>query len=79
MRYFIYFNADSSNWWSEEMRTYNGQQPYGDWLFYYGTFFKSPIGKVFTGNLDLSNDPADSIRGELHLHGLTLSTTFSGS
>lgn len=78
MRYFIYFYADGNGWWSNEMRTYNGQQPYGDWLYYYGRFFQSPIGQVFAGNLDLTNDPADTIRGELHLYGLTLSTTLKG-
>jgi hypothetical protein len=79
MRYFIYFYADGNGWWSNEMRTYNGQQPYSDWLYYYGKFFQSPIGQAFTGNIDLTNDPADTIRGELHLHGLTLSTTLTGN
>ena len=79
MRYFIYFQSDGKTWSSNEMRTYNGQQPYSDWLFYDGNFFQSPIGKAFTGNVDLTNDPADTIRGELHLHGLTLSTTLTGS
>ena len=79
MRYFIYFTADGNGWWSDEMRTYNEQQPYSDWLYYDGKFFQSPIGQAFTGNLDLTNDPADTIRGELHLHGLTLSTTLMGN
>ncbi len=78
MRFFTYFYADSSSWWSDEMRTYNGQQPYGDWLFYYGKFFTSPIGQSFHGDIDLTNDPQDEIRGELHLRGLTLSTTMTG-
>ena len=63
----------------ERDETYNGQQPYSDWLYYYGKFFQSPIGHVFAGNLDLTNDPADTIRGELHLRGLTLSTTLTGN
>ena len=79
MRYFIYFQSDGKTWSSNEMRTYNGQQPYSDWLYYYGKFFPSPIGHAFTGNIDLTNDPADTIRGELHLHGLTLSTTLTGN
>jgi hypothetical protein len=78
MRYFIYFTADRAGWWSAEMRTYNGQQPYSDWLYYYGTFFKATIGQPFVGDIDLVNDPQDKIRGELHLHGLTLSTTLTG-
>ena len=79
MRYFIYFQSDGKTWSSNEMRTYNGQQPYSDWLYYDGNFFQSPIGQAFTGNVDLTNDPADTLRGELHLHGLTLSTTLTGS
>jgi hypothetical protein len=78
MRWFVYFKADASGWWSEEMRTYDGQQPHSDWLFYYGTFFKSPIGQAFHGDIDLANDAGDAIRGELHVHGMTLSTTLSG-
>ena len=79
MRYFIYFYADGNGWSSNEMRTYNGQQPDSDWLYYNGKFFQSPIGHAFVGNLDLTNDPADTIRGELHLHGLTLATTLTGN
>ena len=79
MRYFIYFGADRSGWWSDEMRTYDGQEPHGDWLYYYGAFFKSPIGGTFAGSIDLQNDKDDTIRGELHVHGLTLSTTLTGN
>jgi hypothetical protein len=78
MRFFIYLYADSSSWWSDEMRTYDGQQPYSDWLMYHGQFFTSPIGQPFHGHIDLTNDPQDAIRGELHLHGLTVSTTMTG-
>jgi len=78
MRFFIYFKANTSNWWSEEMRTYDGQQPYSDWLYYYGGFFQSPIGQAFRGDVDLSNAAQDAIRGRLHLGGLTLTTTLKG-
>jgi hypothetical protein len=78
MRFFTYFYApDTTGWFSNEMRTYNGQ-PSVDWLFYSGTFFKSAIGTSFHGNIDLRNDASDPIQGELHLHGLTLSTTLTG-
>jgi hypothetical protein len=77
MRFFTYFYSDgSSKWWSNEMRTYDGQ-PSGDWLFYTGMFFQSPYGSPFRGDVDLKNDASDSIRGELHLHGLVLSTPWS--
>lgn len=74
MRFTIYLYApDPSGWFSNEMRTYDAQ-PSGDWLFYLGAFFTSPIGATFHGDLDLKNQPSDQIRGELHLHGLALST-----
>ncbi len=77
MRFFTYFYSDgSSSWWSNEMRTYNGQ-PSADWLFYTGMFFQSPYGSSFRGDIDLTNDASDSIRGELHLHGVVLSTPWS--
>ena len=79
MRFFTYFSADASGWWSGEMRTYNGQVPFADWLYYHGTFFTSPIGTPFRGDLDLTNAAGDPYRGELHLHGLLLSTTLTGS
>jgi hypothetical protein len=78
MRYFIYFSADATGWWSNEMRTYNGQLPNSDWLYYEGTFFKSPLGGTFVGDVDLQNEALDPFRGELHLHGLQLSTTLTG-
>jgi hypothetical protein len=78
MRFFIYFYApDATGWFSNEMRTYNNA-PVSDWLMYRGTFFLSPIGSAFHGDLDLTNSPSDAIRGELHLHGLRLSTALTG-
>jgi hypothetical protein len=77
MRFFIYFSADATGWWSNEMRTYNAQSP-GDWLYYDGTFFGSPIGTAFQGDVDLTNASTDSLRGALHLRGLALSTTLTG-
>ncbi len=77
MRFFTYFYSDgSSNWWSNEMRTYNGQMT-ANWLFYTGMFFQTPYGNAFTGDVDLTNDASDPIRGELHLHGVVLTTPWS--
>jgi hypothetical protein len=77
VRFFTYFYSDgSSSWWSNEMRTYNGQAS-ADWLFYTGMFFQTPYGSSFRGDVDLTNDAGDSIRGELHLHGVVLSTPWS--
>jgi hypothetical protein len=79
MRMFIYFYANSTSWWSDEIRTYNGQTGYGDWLYYYGTFFASPVGSAYRGNIDITNIATDQFRGEIHMHGLVLSTTLSGT
>jgi hypothetical protein len=79
MRYYIYFSANATGWWSSEMRTYNGQTGLGDWLYYRGTFFQSPLGAAFHGDVDLTNAADDPYRGELHLHGVALSTTLAGT
>ncbi len=79
MRLFMYFGADPQHWWVSEMRTYNGQPPaQEDWLYYEGTFFQSPVGAVYTGDVDLTNEASDPYPGELHLHGMKLSTTLAG-
>jgi hypothetical protein len=79
MRLNIYFAADPTGWWSGEMRTYNAQPaPNSDWLFYSGTFFASSIGAPFRGDIDLTNDATNLYRGELHMHGVVLSTTLAG-
>ena len=77
MRFLAYFSADETSWWSDEIRTYDAQAS-GEWLYYEGTFFKSPIGAPFHGNIDLTNASSDPFRGELHILGLTLSTTLTG-
>jgi len=76
MRLYIYFAADSANWWSDEVRTYDGA---GDsdgtrWVYYYGEFFKSALGDTFAGNVDLTNDDSDNgVEGKLHFEDLSLS------
>ncbi len=77
MRFYAYFSADAKSWWADEIRTYDGQVD-ADWLWYTGPFFKSPIGQPFKGDVDLMNDKSDRIRGEIHIHGLTLSTSLTG-
>lgn len=60
MRLFMYFNADGTNWWSPEVRTYNGA-PQGDWVYYVGgktpevplKMFDRPLGRAYIGDFDL--------------------------
>jgi hypothetical protein len=69
MRMNVYFAADDTDWWATEIRTYNGRDP-ADWIEYGGTFFKSPLGKPYTGDLDISS--TDPTPGRLMIKGLVL-------
>ncbi len=74
MRLHLYFTSDATNWWAKEIRTYNGQQP-GDWITYKGTFFKTPHGEPFVGDLDLTSmgqGDTPPIPGKLHLGNVRL-------
>jgi hypothetical protein len=71
MRLNMYFTADDTSWWVKEIRTYNGQQP-GDWISYFGEFFRTPKGQIFLGNVDLTSDPHNAYRGKLHFRNLHL-------
>jgi len=71
MRLFIYFYANQSYWWSDEIRTYNGQVD-SDWIYYTGMFFKTSIGTAFTGDVDLQSDDDNDYEGEIHFENLTL-------
>ena len=70
MRIFIYFASDGRDWWATEIRTYDGQTD-GEWIEYHGTYFKSPLGRPFVGDLDLVDKATGS---SLHVHGLRLET-----
>lgn len=74
MRLYIYFHADGQYWWSDEFRTYNGQSgPHVDWIYYYGTFFRSPLGTAFTGDFEKeSSDTGNQYQGKLHFQDLNL-------
>ena len=72
MRLYIYLQASGGEWWSDEIRTYDGSDD-GEWIYYYGEFFKSPLGTSFDGNIDLTSSESDSdIDGKLHFTGLRL-------
>ena len=69
MRLFIYFSSDGGQWWSNEIRTYNGAAS-GDWITYKGDFFRRPLGQPFTGDFTVATpDPAV---GSLHFSNLRL-------
>ncbi len=69
MRLFVYFHSDGREWWSNEIRTYDGSAP-GDWITYTGEFFRRPLGTPFIGDFSVATqDPAT---GRLHLSGMRL-------
>ena len=71
MRLYVYFDADGTNWWSEEIRTYNAQ-PEPDWIYYRGEFFKTPLGTAYEGDVELTPDAGSLYEGEITLKGLKL-------
>jgi hypothetical protein len=73
MRLYVYFAADERDWWVSEMRTYDGRSP-GEWVYYEGPLFRTPLGESFRGDVDLSSTSSrsPSVPGQLHLRGLTL-------
>ena len=72
----MYFEADDTDWWVREIRTYDGQAQ-GDWVTANGPFFKTPLGAAFEGDvtIDLEGRPAPSlelVRAVLTFTGLRL-------
>jgi hypothetical protein len=67
----LYFIADDADWWVNEIRTYNGQNP-AEWIYYTGQFFGSPRGKAWTGSIDLISDPRNTVVGKIYLKNMTL-------
>lgn len=77
MRMFLYFNADSQDWWLEEARIYNGQAN-GDWIYLIDNaqIYKTPIGQKYRQNtpggwLLAHNGSADLATG-VHFNSLEL-------
>lgn len=50
----IDFASDGTNWWANEIRTYDGSQD-RRWIDHQGEFFKSPLGSAYVGDLNLPN------------------------
>lgn len=67
MRIYMYFYKDSSQWWTKEIRTYDGKSP-GDWVYFknYSTFPKASVGSEFVFNgsyflhhINVPNEPGN--------------------
>ena len=70
MRWYVYFTSDGNEWWSNEFRTYDGNDP-GEWVTFTGDFFRTPSGQPFTGDVDLTAIE-NGVTSHLTIGGLTL-------
>ena len=73
MRLNMYFRADGSKWWADEIRTYNGQVE-GDWIYYTGPSFETNLGEAFTGSIEILNESPTS---RIHFGNLNLQAFLS--
>ncbi len=73
-RLYMYLAADESDWWVDEIRTFDGSAD-GDWIGYPGPLFKTPVGEPFYGDVHLVSDDGP-VRGELDFDGLLLRPRF---
>lgn len=74
MRLNIYFKSDGREWWSDEIRTYDGRTQ-GEWIYHTGDFFRSKLGTPFVGDFDSTgreDEGAGKMKGRLRLPGLRL-------
>ena len=77
----MYFGSDGSDWWVDEIRTYDGFEQ-GEWIYAYGPFFKTPLGEAYEGDvrIDLLGEgrPGDAdnrVPGVLTIEGMRLTPT----
>ena len=70
MRLFIYFQSDLQEWWSNEIRIYNGRED-GDWIYFEEELFRRPLGMPFEGDIHLTAE-TEGIPGVIHFDGLRL-------
>jgi hypothetical protein len=66
MRLNMYFRSDGTDWWIDEVRTYNGR-PKPDWIRFDGRYGRVPRGMAFAGDLRLGEGD-----GMLEIRGLRL-------
>lgn len=52
MRVNIYLHSDGVEWWSDEIRHYDGAVA-GEWVTYKGDYFRAPVEMPFVGSLAL--------------------------
>ncbi|CAN5763241.1 hypothetical protein BH23CHL7_BH23CHL7_04780 [soil metagenome] len=77
MRLNIYFGADQTHWWVDELRVYDGR-PVAHWVTFEGPMFRTPLGRSYSGNVNLegSNDRGSA---RLRVDGLRLTAFAPGT
>lgn len=70
MRLNIYFTSDGTEWWANEIRTYDGRAQ-GEWITYTGAFFRSKLGAPYRGDLDVTASD-HGVTGRLRLQAVSL-------
>lgn len=60
-RWYVYFQSDGTEWWSEEFRVYDGTAA-SEWSTFTGDFFRRPVGEAFTGDIDVSSSDGRAAR-----------------
>lgn len=77
-RLYMYFGADGTDWWVDEIRTYDGHEE-GEWVFAYGPFFQTPLGQAFEGDIEVDllgegrpGAPNDVVPAVLSIKGMHL-------
>lgn len=71
-RLYLYFASDGIDWWVSELRTHDGLAP-ADWITYRGSFFRTPLGAGFSGDVDLTSPGPPP--GHFVIRGLTLTVS----
>jgi hypothetical protein len=77
MRLNIYFGGDATQWWIDEIRTYDGTVQSPDWLFYRAPEIRAPLGQPWVGNVSLTSGGSSQPGrgpGTLHLGAVRLAT-----
>lgn len=77
LRLFIYFAADDTEWWVTEMRTYDGSSR-GEWIYYPGPLFRTPIGDSYVGDFAAHGQDGD-VPGALRIDGMRLTAFAAGT
>ena len=76
----IYFGSDGTDWWVDEVRTYDGY-PEGEWIYYQAPMPRAPLGEPVLGDVRLegmgTGRPQSDLKvpGVLTISGMTLAVS----